>query len=178
MRYEVDIGGQKRQVSVARSGDGFAVTLDGRTFQIDAARIDGHTLSLLVDRVWPSGRSPAGPERAVHDVTVAPGTDGAVIVRVGTTPIPVTVDGRRLRARGAAADAGSGPQRIVAPMPGKVVRVLAAAGDAVKARQPMVVVEAMKMENELRAERDGTVAEVHAREGQLVDAGTLLIVLK
>ena len=59
-------------------------------------------------------------------------------------------------------------------MPGKVVRVLVKAGDTVRARQPVVVVEAMKMENELRADRDGTVAEIHVREGKSVDAGALL----
>jgi biotin carboxyl carrier protein len=62
-------------------------------------------------------------------------------------------------------------------MPGKVVRVLVKAGDAVQARQPLIVVEAMKMENELRAARAGTVAELHAREGSSVDAGALLAVL-
>ena len=68
--------------------------------------------------------------------------------------------------------------RIVAPMPGKVIRVLVAAGDAVSVRQPLVVVEAMKMENELRADRDGHVAAIHVQEGASVDAGTLLIELK
>ena len=62
-------------------------------------------------------------------------------------------------------------------MPGKVVRVLVAVGDAVKARQPIVVIEAMKMENELRASADGTIAEIHAREGESVDAGSLLAVV-
>src|SRR5436190_19022319 len=173
MRYEIEIEGRIRQVTVVRTGDGFAVTLDGWTFQIDVARIDAHTLSLLVDRVWLDETV-----RSVHDVTVAPGgaAVGALAVRVGTTPIAVTVDGRRQRARGAATDTGSGPQRIAAPMPGKVVRVLVKAGDAVQARQPIVVVEAMKMENELRAERDGTVAELHAREGLRVEAGSLLVV--
>jgi|SRR5579862_2718838 biotin carboxyl carrier protein len=175
MRYDVEIGGTTRHVTVVRTGDGFAVTLDGRTFQIDAARIDGHTLSLLVDRVWPEDT--VGP-RSVHDVSVAPAPDGTVTVRIGAVPMTVRIDGRRLRARGGAVDSGSGPQRLVAPMPGKVVRVLAAAGDAVKARQPLVVVEAMKMENELRADRDGTIAELHAREGLLVEAGALLVVIQ
>jgi len=175
MRYDVEVGGVTKQVTVVRTGDGFAVTLDGRTFQIDAARIDGHTLSLLVDRVWLKETV-----RSVHDVTVAPGDagTGTLMVRVGTTPVPVTVDGRRLRARAASAAAGSGPQRVAAPMPGKVVRVLVGAGDAVRARQPLVVVEAMKMENELRADRDGTIAEIHAREGLLVEAGALLLVIQ
>ena len=52
MQYEVEIGGRRLQVVVTRSGDGFAVSVDGRTRQVDAARIDAHTLSLLVDKVW------------------------------------------------------------------------------------------------------------------------------
>ena len=63
-------------------------------------------------------------------------------------------------------------------MPGKVVRVLVKAGDAVRARQPVVVVEAMKMENEVRADRDGTVAEIHTRDGMSVEAGALLMIIQ
>jgi biotin carboxyl carrier protein len=63
-------------------------------------------------------------------------------------------------------------------MPGKVVRVLVKAGDTVQTRQSLVVVEAMKMENELRAARTGTVREVFVREGQSVDAGTPLVAIE
>ena len=84
---------------------------------------------------------------------------------------------RSRRRIGAGAD-GAGPQRIVAPMPGKVVRVLVKPGDAVEARQGLVVVEAMKMENELRAARAGTVAAVSVVEGQSVDAGAVLAVVE
>jgi biotin carboxyl carrier protein len=75
-------------------------------------------------------------------------------------------------------EAAAGPQRITAPMPGKIVRVPARAGDAVHARQTIVVIEAMKMENELKAARDGIVGELHATEGQSVDAGALLAVIQ
>jgi biotin carboxyl carrier protein len=63
-------------------------------------------------------------------------------------------------------------------MAGKIVRVAVATGDSVRAGQPLVVVEAMKMENELRAVRDGTVADIQAREGMSVDAGALLVVIQ
>jgi biotin carboxyl carrier protein len=66
---------------------------------------------------------------------------------------------------------------IVAPMPGRVVKVLVTPGEAVSARQGLVVVEAMKMENELRAPRDGTVAEVRVREGVPVEANVVLVVI-
>jgi biotin carboxyl carrier protein len=94
-------------------------------------------------------------------------------------PVALRLNSRRGggRRQGGAA-AGSGPLRIVAPMPGKVVRVLVKAGDPVRARQAVVVVEAMKMENELRADRDGTVAEIHTREGMSVEAGALLVVIQ
>ena len=80
--------------------------------------------------------------------------------------------------RGPDAAAGHGPQQVAAPMPGKVVRVLVKPGDAVAARQGVVVVEAMKMENELRAARPGTVSAVNAAEGASVDAGTVLVVIE
>ena len=168
MQYEVEIGGRRLQVVVTRSGDGFAVSVDGHTRQVDAARIDAHTLSLVVDRVWS------------NEVSIAtnPAT-GQLDVHVGATPIAVTLNGRRRWGRkDEGGGAGSGPQRLAAPMPGKVVRLLVRAGDRVAAKQPVVVVEAMKMENELRASREGTVAEIHVREGMSVDAGALLLVIQ
>ena len=168
MQYEADIGGRRLQVVVTRSGDGFAVTVDGRTRQVDAARIDAHTLSLIVDGVWS------------NDVSIATdAASGRLDVHVGATPVAVTLNGRRRWGRkDESGGPDSGPQRLAAPMPGKVVRVLVQAGDLVTARQPVVVVEAMKMENELRAGRDGTVAEIHVREGMSVDAGALLLVIQ
>ena len=168
MQYEVEIGDRRLQVVVTRSGDGFAVSVDGRTRHVDAARIDAHTLSLVVDRVWSNEVSIA-----------ADGARGVLDVHVGATPVSVTLNGRRRWSRkDEGGGSGSGPQRLTAPMPGKVVRVLVKAGDPVTKRQPVVVVEAMKMENELRASRDGTVSEVHVREAMSVDAGALLVVIQ
>jgi len=168
--YEIEAGGRLRQVTVAREGDGFAVTIDGHACHVDAARIDAHSLSLVVDNGC----------RQSHEVTVtADAATGQLAVYVGAVPVAVALNGRRGWGRkDDHAASGTGPQRVTAPMPGKIVRVLVAAGDVVTARQPLVVVEAMKMENELRASRDGTVAEVHAREGVSVDAGALLVVIQ
>src|SRR5919201_6400350 len=116
MRYDIEVGGRTRQVVVTRAGDGFAVTLDGHVWQVDAAHIGVHTMSLVVD----------GVSRKSHDVVIAadPGS-GQLIVRVGTTPVAVTVNGtRRWGRKDDAAGRGGGPQRIAAPMPGKIVRVL------------------------------------------------------
>jgi glutaconyl-CoA/methylmalonyl-CoA decarboxylase subunit gamma len=169
VRYEIEVGGRLRQVAVERAGDGFAVELDGRTWRIDASRVDAHTLSLILDN--------EGDSRTGSEVTIVPGrTAGQFTIQIGALPIAVTVNGRRRV--GASHRAAAGPQRLAAPMPGKIVRVFVRPGDAVTARQPLVVVEAMKMENELRANRDGTVAEVHVREGLSVEAGAPLIVIQ
>ena len=92
----------------------------------------------------------------------------------GRRPGPAALERRRARRwRGRAGRSG-----VTAPMPGKIVKVLVKPGDAVAARQGLVVIEAMKMENELRASRDGQVKDVHVAEGDLVEAGRLLTVIE
>jgi biotin carboxyl carrier protein len=169
VQYEVEVNGRVRQVAVRRDGGRFAISVGARTWQVDAARLDARTLSLIVGQ----GTS--------YEVHVAPGAanNGLLNVRVGQMVFEVALNARRRRSRQDDHDHhGSGPQRIVAPMPGKIVRVTVTAGGAVRARQTIVVIEAMKMENELRAGRDGTVGELHAREGASVEAGELLVVIQ
>jgi biotin carboxyl carrier protein len=168
VQYEIEIGGRVRQVVVHRTGSTFVVAIDGVERVVDAVPIDPETWSLLI-------------EGSSHEVTVAPqGHSGDSLASVGQVPIVVSLNGRRRPGRKEdGAEAASGSQRvlILAPMPGKVVRVLAKPGDSIQARQAVVVIEAMKMENELRAARDGVVAEMHAVEGESVEAGALLVVI-
>lgn len=177
MQYQVEVDGRLRQVVVHRVDGGFVVAVDGREWSIDAARINAQTLSLLMEV------TSAGPDRpariASHEVTLAPDAKtGGFAVHVGGVRIPVSLNGRRRRGPAdEAASGAAGPERLLAPMPGKIVRVLVKTGEAVSARQPVVVIEAMKMENELKASQAGTVAEIHARDGQSVDAGALLVVI-
>jgi biotin carboxyl carrier protein len=170
VQYQIEIEGRVRHVTVQRTGGIFTVTIDGHEHRVDAVPVDAQSWSLLL-----GGES--------HEVTLSrSGPGGGSVVNVGGTPIAALLNGRRRSGRkedgghGGSPTAG-GPQRIAAPMPGKIARVLVEPGTEVKARQPVVVIEAMKMENELRASRDGVVAEVHAREGQSVEAGTLLVVI-
>lgn len=172
MQYEVQVNGRLRQVTLVRRDDRFVVTIENRQWVIDAARVGTHLLSLLIGDVQPG----AAVSREVSIATDP--VNGQFIVGLGALPLPVSLDARRKWGRkDDGASGGSGPQRIVAPMPGKIVRVLTKPGDTVQPRQALVVVEAMKMENELRASRAGTVAEVLVKEGQSVEAGTLLAVV-
>jgi biotin carboxyl carrier protein len=134
--------------------------------------VDAHTWSLLVEQE--DGRSVSS-----HEVSIVPEpVSDRFAVNVGSAPVTVSLNGgRRWGRKDTSGQPGSGPQRIVASMPGKVVRVLVKPGEAVNARQPLVVIEAMKMENELGATRAGTVAEIKVRDGQSVDAGSLLVVI-
>jgi len=112
----------------------------------------------------------------VSTAAVSIGVAGDGEAFVAGHAVPVALATRRRRAR-AILGAGNGDQRIVAPMPGKVVKVLVELGAVVEPRQGLVVVEAMKMENELTAPRAGTVKEVAVSEGTSVEAGRLLVVI-
>ena len=165
MQYDVDVNGQRRQVTIQRTTTGFVVQLDGKEWQVDATRVNPHAWSLLVGH-------------ASHEVALAPDpASGQLAVHVDGIPVGVGINSRRRWGRTDHAAAGSGPQRLTAPMPGKVVRILVQVGDTVQARQPLAVIEAMKMENELRAVRGGVVTDVQAKEGQSVDAGALLLIV-
>jgi biotin carboxyl carrier protein len=168
-RFEVDleISGLVRSVQITPAGDRLAVVLDGRPHSIDAAEIERGRWSLLFE-----------PQQVSHEVLVRTGQPGELTVLVDGAVVPVRVrDPRRVRLGGSPGSGAAGPVRITAPMPGRIVRVLVGAGEIVAARQGLVVVEAMKMENELRAPCAGTVHELRAREGTTVDAGALLLTI-
>jgi biotin carboxyl carrier protein len=182
MQYTIEVGGRARQVVVRRRDGKVVVELDGRLWTVDAERVSEYGLSLLItegSEVHLKGGVSGFGRTLSFDVTVAgDAAAGQLAVHVGPSVVPVALNGRRRSGRKEeGGHSGSGPQRLLAPMPGKVVRVLVNKGDSVRARQPIVVIEAMKMENELRAGRDGVVLDLPAASGQSVEAGMLLAVV-
>jgi biotin carboxyl carrier protein len=166
MRVFVEVGGRVRVVMLERRDAAVVATLDGASTELDVVRLGPGRYSL---REAAAGRQ--------HDVFVAAtGAHAFEVVVDGISVAATRKLGARSARRGGAR--GDGPARLVAPMPGKVVRVLVAPGDEVAARQGLVVVEAMKMENELRAGRAGRVGQVLVVEGTSVEAGALLVVLE
>ena len=177
MIFEVAIGDKVRTVGIVRKGALLHVDLDGRTHIVDARRVNDAVVSMLVQL--------DGAQRAVaiDRCGVCAQAGRRRLRRASRRPHHPGADppGRLVRASEegtAPAAQATGPQRVTAPMPGKVVRVLVKPGDEVKARQGLVVVEAMKMENELRAARDGRVRDVAVAEGQSVDAGAVLLIVE
>ena len=106
------------------------------------------------------------------------GAQHGLSVEAGGRRFAVEVRDPRNASRQSRAATGSGRQRISAPMPGKVVRLLVREGDTVDIGQGLIVVEAMKMQNEMKASRTGRVVEVCVRDGDTVTAGDTLVVLE
>lgn len=160
----------------------FVLTTDSETLSVEVVeRESGYRVRLGEEWIDVDARPPAagpwsllvGGTAYVADVHEE---GGETVVTIGSESWRVRVDepGRR-RAAGGAARGGS--QRLVAPMPGKVVAVHVQPGDRVEAGAPLVVLEAMKMENEFRAAAAGVVAEVAVAPGQPVNPGDLLVVV-
>ena len=168
-RYVIDIAGTEHEVAVEPTADGtWRVERDGRSVEWDARNVAA-TWSLV-----PVG----GGVKYEVDVERV-GQEGSLVITSGElVGLPArVVDPLRRAAEKAAAARPAGPADVKSPMPGKVVRALVAVGAAVTAGQPVMVVEAMKMENELKAPRDGNVQEIRVRDGQAIEAGQTLLVL-
>jgi biotin carboxyl carrier protein len=179
MIFEVVVGSGVKAVTVVRKGALLHVEVDGRVHVVDARRVGENGISMLV-RAGTDGV----PVRSVDAALAAKSANGDYDVHLDGRTVSVDIrPSTRLSSQGPSGSLGgpsktAGPQRVTSPMPGKIVKVLVKAGDEVKARQGLVVVEAMKMENELRAGRDGRVREVMAVEGRSVDAGAVLLVVE
>jgi acetyl/propionyl-CoA carboxylase alpha subunit len=162
--FDATVDGRPARVEVRSAGGVYTVLVDGRALRVDVFPTARHFTTLIID-----GRSfDAGVLRqgSTHSVALGGGTFEVALV-VGS--------------RDAAAPhrkAAAGPAKITAPMPGKIVRVVAAAGQEVQAGECLVVMEAMKMENELRATAAGTVKSVEVTPGTAVEKGALLIGLE
>jgi biotin carboxyl carrier protein len=170
MTFEMDLNGRVKNVSLepiaanGPSGDAVRVIVDGQPREV---RVSPTELGLAL--LFDDGRS--------VDAAVTDRGAGEWFVQLPKVDISVSVNGRRFGHGRRGGAAVKGDQRISAPMPGRIVRVLVRAGDDVAAGQPLVVVEAMKMENELKSPRAGRVKEVSVVEGTSIDAGRLLVVV-
>jgi biotin carboxyl carrier protein len=152
-----------RQVEFARAGDRFECRIDGRVIDADVAEISSGIYSILI-----GGRS-----LEVH----VEARGQSLRITSGTREFVASVIDPRSYRKGAGSILAEGRQQVTAPMPGKVIRVLVNAGDTVKAGQGIVVVEAMKMQNEVKSPKAGTIEKLLVGEGQPVNAGDALAVV-
>ena len=166
MKYEIVINGARRSVEFTPQTNGASrveFSVDGRLVEADAIRSSRGAYSVLV-----GGRS--------HEVTTEETSDGFLVRTKDREFLVEIIDPRSWRRRRGAGIELEGRQQLVAPMPGKIVRVLVAAGQQVTGGQGLLVIEAMKMQNEIRSPKSGTVEKL-AREGQTVNAGEILAIV-
>ena len=170
MKLYAEIEGERSPVEVRREGGRVLAEVAGRRYELEARRVGaGEYLLLLGGRVYECR------------VEAAQGAQsrGSLRVSVGGADYAVSVaDPKHLRGAQGLSGADSGRAQVTAPMPGKVVRVLVESGQAVESGQGLVVVEAMKMQNELKSPKSGTVAELRAEAGATVNAGDVLAVVE
>ncbi len=165
MTYDIAIDDRQYRVELVRKDGHWHCAVNGREVPVDPVLLRADLLSLIVDGVSHEvKREIAGAETHLW---VGSERYGAQLC-----------DPRSLRNRRAAAGAAEGAKKVLASMPGKVVRVLVKEHDAVLAGQGVVVVEAMKMQNELKSPKPGTVQKVLVTQGASVNAGDVLFVIE
>lgn len=159
-------GEREERVKIRQDGDGYEITVGDRTYQVDAATARAGLRSLRIDG-------------SQHEVAVRLQQDDYwVSISSGSGPVSVTDPLTHLASQTRGGKGGRRQKRVNAYMPGRVVAIHVEEGQAVTAGQGILVLEAMKMQNEIQAEHDGTVTKIHVQSGQAVDGGNPLFDLE
>lgn len=168
MKLQAEINGEKHEVEVSRDGRNVTATVDGRRYELDVSepekdlylvKNEGNVSQVFV--------SPKAKKDSEFDVTIR-----------GQHLDVEIIDPKRLRSAGDNHDHMDGRAEIKTAMPGKVVRILVDVGAEVAKSDGIIVVEAMKMQNELKSPKDGFVKEIRAADGDTVNAGEVLVVIE
>lgn len=164
MRYEAEIQGQKVTVELEQVAERVSARVGNRDYSLEVfSPEEGVYTFLNGDRVY--------------EAQVTALNEASMRVQIGSRVVAIRIVDRRQR-RSRAEHAIEGRQNLVAPMPGRVVRILLQAGDEVAAGEGVVVVEAMKMQNEIKSPKAGRVVEVRIAEGATVNANQVLAVVE
>lgn len=164
MTYDIAIDGKSHRLDLSRTEGEWNCRLDGREIAVDAVLARPDVLSLRIGN------------QAYEVKCERVGSD--LHLWVGSARFAAEVrDPRSLRGRVRATD-DQGPKKLTAPMPGRVVRILVTAGAEVNAGSGVLVVEAMKMQNEIKSPKKGTIQKILVSEGTAVNAGDVLAIVE
>lgn len=167
MKLQAEIGDAKHQLEIKRDGEKVFADIDGRKYEVEASQPEPNVYLLK-------------HENKVYEIFVSPNErlDEPYQVRAGTHELEIKlIDPKRLRGTSGSDALADGVAEIKTAMPGKVVRILVEKGSEVKKGEGVVVVEAMKMQNELKSPKDGVVKDIKIAEGATVSAGDVLVVI-
>jgi biotin carboxyl carrier protein len=162
---EVLLDGHLERISIQPSRGGLQAFLHDQWVDIDVAKVSENVYSVIFN-----GQS--------HHAVIRDVDQRLEIIVDGISLQASVIDPKELHSYPSSSVNRTGPSRVLAPMPGKIVRVLVVAGDLVREGQGVAVIEAMKMQNELKATKAGIVEEVNVVENQTVNAGESLIVVR
>ncbi|MEO6050044.1 MAG: biotin/lipoyl-containing protein [Pyrinomonadaceae bacterium] len=168
MKVLVEIEHAKHEVEIVADGPRLSARVGNRNYVLESSEPEPNVF-LLKDK----GK--------IFEVFVSPNTPPAAPyhIRIGTTELEATViDPKRLRGASGGDEQSSGRAEIKTAMPGKVVRILVSEGDSVQKGDGVIVVEAMKMQNEIKSPKDGVVAEIRFEEGSTVAGGEVLAIIE
>lgn len=162
MKLNAELNNEKYEIEIKRDGERVYARVDDREYDLEASEVEPNVFLLK-------------HENKIFQVYAAPNG----IVNIGNHQLEITLtDPKRLRGSGAGAALADGIVEIKTAMPGKLVRVLVSVGDAVTHGDGILVVEAMKMQNEMKSPKDGVVKEIRFAEGATVNAGDVLAIIE
>ncbi len=166
MTYDIIVDGKTHQLELTHGEQTWLCKVDGQEIEVDAVLTARDVLSVLVDS-------------KAYEIKRERSLQGELHMVIGSARYAVDVqDPRSLRTRRAVAVAEAGPQKVKAPMPGKIVRIMVNEKDEVKAGQGIIVMEAMKMQNEMKSPKDGRVQKILTAEGSVVNPGDTLAIIE
>ena len=162
MKLQAELKGEKYEIEIKRDGEKVFARVDGREYNLEASEIEQNVYLFKYNN-------------RVFQIYVAPNG----IVNLGNHQLEISItDPKRLRGSNAAGANAEGTSEIKTAMPGKLVRILTEVGAEIKQGDSVLVVEAMKMQNEMKAPKDGIVKEIRFAEGATVNAGDVLAVIE
>ncbi|MGI8470173.1 MAG: biotin/lipoyl-containing protein [Pyrinomonadaceae bacterium] len=162
MKLIAELGDEKIEIEIRREAEKVSATIDGRAYELKASEVEPNVYLLKHDN-------------KIYQIYVAPHG----IVNIGNRQLEVKlIDPKRLRASAASGANADGIAEIKTAMPGKVARVLAEQGAEIKQGDGIIIVEAMKMQNEMKSPKDGIVKEIRFAEGATVNAGDVLAIIE
>ena len=168
MKLIAEIAGEAREINLQRTGENVSAEIDGRAYELEAHLTEPNVYLLK-------------HANKIYQIYVAPSKNAGepLAVEVGGKSFDVKlIDPKRMRGGGDANANADGAAEIKTAMPGKVVRILVEPGAPIKQGDGVLIVEAMKMQNEMKAPKDGIVKEIRAEEGATVNAGDVLAVIE
>jgi biotin carboxyl carrier protein len=168
MKLIAELNHEKHDIEIKRDGDKIYAEIDGRSYELEASEPEPNVYLLK-------------NEGKIYEIFVSPRSNLSepFHVRVKSSEFEVNIiDPKRLRSASAGAEHGEGLAEIKTAMPGKVVRVLVEQGAEIKTGEGVIVVEAMKMQNEIKSPKDGVVKEIRFAEGATVNAGDILAIIE